>query len=263
MKFCLHIVWLQSRKYVSGKNLVPRSLKDNYTKWISFNKNDHDITLKTYSEEDVVSYITKHFDKTILKAYQRMNIPHAERFRCDLFRLLALYVEGGVYVDIDQVPIMSLKDMGLTDDIDFMSNACSFDNPSERRFSNAFIYVKSPRSKFVMLCIQNLVKKFLTTPRYLLTNSNHVSGTYIMGDTYRSMFPNKSLESGISNHNGELWILLNSVMGKRKEKCKNNIEFWCSFHVENLQGDIIMLDRYPDYYKDRVTRDPKKLVNFI
>ena len=263
MKITLHLVWLQADRYVSGKKLVPKRIKDNYQKWLDLNK-EHDISLKTYTENDVLRYILSNFGRDMLEVYTKlMKVRYTEHFRCDLFRLLVLFLEGGLYIDVDQQPLAPLHKIGLNDSIDFMSISCGHDIKSaERRFSNAFIYVRRPGSEFLLRCIENYTKRILETPVSHLGLPKLISGTYLMGDTYRSMFNNQVLDKGMSDHNGEKWLFLNSIMGKKRHECKNNIEFWCSFHVVNLKGEKVMNERYKEYYEDKGIKDPKHLTNF-
>jgi mannosyltransferase OCH1-like enzyme len=57
-------------------------------------------TLKIYSGDDCVQYIKDHFDEKTLKAFHKVK-PYS--YKCDLFRFLVLYNEGGWYSDLRQI----------------------------------------------------------------------------------------------------------------------------------------------------------------
>ena len=68
-----------------------------------------------YTDEDILDYIQKNFDETILTAYLKIN-PVYGAAKADLFRYLVLYKEGGVYVDIKSTCIYPLNDVIRSDD---------------------------------------------------------------------------------------------------------------------------------------------------
>lgn len=258
----LYVVWLQSDQYQEGKKLVPIGIKKNYTRWVDLNKDDFDVELKTFSRRECLQLIKDNYDESIMEAFMKLSkIRMTQHFQCDLFRFLLLFLKGGLYVDIDQVPLVSLKEMGLTSDIDFMSIACTFDDVKRRRFSNAFIYVKNPGSDFIMKCIERTVINILMNNNRELMRAQVVGGPYIMGDVYREVYK-KNLEVGLSDHDGERWLLMNSKFDQPRSSFKSDIEWWSSFYVQNLEGKKVMNDRYIGYYTDRNHRAPNQLTEF-
>ncbi len=63
---------------------------------------------KFYTDEDILNYIKQHFDESILNAYLSIN-PVLGAAKADLFRYLAVYNEGGVYLDIKSTCIYPLS----------------------------------------------------------------------------------------------------------------------------------------------------------
>lgn len=66
-----------------------------------------------YDEKDMESYILEHFGEFIMYIYESL-IPFA--FRCDFFRALVLYREGGIYTDIKQTCVQTVD----VDTMDFL-----------------------------------------------------------------------------------------------------------------------------------------------
>ncbi len=70
--------------------------------------NNPDWEYRFYTDDDILAYITTHFDARTLEAYQRIN-PVYGAAKADLFRYLVLYREGGVYLDIKSTCIYPLS----------------------------------------------------------------------------------------------------------------------------------------------------------
>lgn len=68
-----------------------------------------------YTDDDIINYITTHFDEHTLLAYQKIN-PVYGAAKVDLFRYLVLYQEGGVYLDVKSTCIYPLDDVIKEDD---------------------------------------------------------------------------------------------------------------------------------------------------
>lgn len=85
-------------------------LKQQKENWKKLNP-EH--TYKLWLDEDIDSFIKKHFDEFIYDCYSRIN---NGQLRADFFRYCVLYIEGGVYFDIDTIPIVSVSK--FIDDVD-------------------------------------------------------------------------------------------------------------------------------------------------
>lgn len=90
-------------------------------------------TVKVYSGEDCIEYIKKNFDERILTAFIKVR-PYS--FKCDLFRYLVLYKEGGWYSDMRQVCLENLDELDSSNHEFY----CALDAPpNERCMYTAFI----------------------------------------------------------------------------------------------------------------------------
>lgn len=63
---------------------------------------------RLYSTEDQLSFISKHYDKNVVRLFNRIN-PLYGAARADLFRYLLIYRLGGVYLDIKSTSARRLE----------------------------------------------------------------------------------------------------------------------------------------------------------
>ncbi len=70
-----------------------------------------------YNNNDCIDFLKKYFPQDVTIAFNKLR-PGA--FKADLFRYCYLYINGGVYIDLDLIPTISL-DKILVNDADFIS----------------------------------------------------------------------------------------------------------------------------------------------
>ena len=118
-----------------------------YRKWMELNPS---ATMIWFDDLDCKRYMRKQ-PREVYDAYQRLR-PGA--FKADLFRLCLLYEKGGVYVDCEATPYVSLREMmsGIELPRDRM-----FIAPLDRRGIHNGFMIASPRHPFLASCIQYIV----------------------------------------------------------------------------------------------------------
>jgi len=79
----------------------------------SWREKNPDWEYKLFDNNECVEFIGKHFDKDTLEAFDNL-IPGA--FKGDLFRYCYLYINGGVYTDIDNICLIPLNEFLNEDD---------------------------------------------------------------------------------------------------------------------------------------------------
>jgi hypothetical protein len=87
--------------------------------WRTLNPGFH---FSLFDDEECATFVRKHYGQEMVETYRR--IPSGP-IRADLWRLLVLLVRGGVYVDVDVEPLMSLR---------------SFVHPTDRLVTSASRY---------------------------------------------------------------------------------------------------------------------------
>ena len=90
-------------------------------------------TVKMYSGNDCVKYIQEHYDQRILDAFNKVK-PYS--YKCDFFRYLVLYKEGGWYSDMRQVCLENIDTLNSTGHEFYCAIDCP---PNERCMYTAFI----------------------------------------------------------------------------------------------------------------------------
>lgn len=70
-----------------------------------------------YNDNDCIAFIRRHFSEHVAFAFKGLK-PGA--FKADLFRYCYIYAKGGIYIDLDLMPIRSLDEI-LNHDVNFIS----------------------------------------------------------------------------------------------------------------------------------------------
>lgn len=84
---------------------IPAGMHKAAMSWVT---NNPDFAYRFYDNADRRAAIAAHFEADVLAAYDK--IEHGA-FRADLWRYCQLYVDGGIYADIDSVCTSSMSDL--------------------------------------------------------------------------------------------------------------------------------------------------------
>lgn len=106
------VIILDSDKYITNKLRIAIN---------SFIEKNPDYELRIYYKDDCIKYIKEHYEEIHLEIFNKL-IPYA--YKCDFFRYLLLYNEGGYYSDMRQTCLQSFdkcfpKDMEWFSCIDY------------------------------------------------------------------------------------------------------------------------------------------------
>jgi hypothetical protein len=110
---------------------------------------------------DCINFIEKHFNTYISTLFKQ--IPEG-KYKADLWRLCKLYIEGGVYADVDLIPHKSIR---ILDDDNTFYSCLNF---KQKSIFQAFMVVKYKKSPLILCFILS----------FLLNNPH----TYKSGPTY-------------------------------------------------------------------------------
>ena len=154
---------IEPTKPVHNKNKIPkviiqtfetnylpkRMIKKGCRSWINMNP---EYTYIFFDDNDRKEFITKNFSSSVLKAYNRLN--HGA-LKADLFRYCYLYINGGIYSDIDQTCTKSLDSLIEPDDdyITGLYQSCKSD--SVRDIPNQSLIITSKSNPI----LKNIIKK--------------------------------------------------------------------------------------------------------
>ena len=130
-------------------HLIPDYIATAAYAWIDKNPEYH---YRYYDDCDQREFIRSHFDERVLKAYDSL-IPGA--YKADLWRYCAIYIEGGVYVDIKMGPLMPLHRI-----IDPDSDLVVVNDTHEGTIYNAF-FAAVPKHPAILKTIETVVSRVL------------------------------------------------------------------------------------------------------
>ena len=116
----------------------------------SINITNPEFTYHLYDEVDCCNFITTHFDKSVVDAYNSL-VPHS--YKADLWRYCVLYIHGGIYLDIKFYPVNGFKFLELTDKEYFAKDAYF----SGEGVLNGLIITK-PNNTILLNCIHQIVE---------------------------------------------------------------------------------------------------------
>ncbi len=88
--------------YLTYKKEPPKKV---FKHWKKLNPN-YEIEFST--DKDCIQFLKKYFGKELMKMFKK--IPEG-MYKADLWRLCKLYINGGVYADIDLVPYISIDEL--------------------------------------------------------------------------------------------------------------------------------------------------------
>lgn len=86
----------------------------NIQAWIAKNP---DWSLYLFDDQECIEFIRSNFDQEVFEAYNNI---YPTAYKADLFRYCLLYIYGGVYSDVKNVPLQPLSNI-LSKDTDFLS----------------------------------------------------------------------------------------------------------------------------------------------
>lgn len=179
-----------------------------------------------YDDIDCRKFILDNFGVNYANAFDAI-IPGA--FKCDFWRYAVLYVNGGVYLDIDIEPLFPLKNI-LKDSDQFLSVA-DRENGIDKitGIYQAFIACK-PKHPILLYSLQLSFSNIAT--RRLSINSLDITGPTVMGVAFNLYFKNSKtynpIKSGDYGDGVRLFIMTLK-------------------HTIDLQGRTIFNNKYDGY----------------
>jgi mannosyltransferase OCH1-like enzyme len=219
--------------------------------WKSKNKN---YNYYFFDDNDRKKFIKDNFDENIYKAYCRI-IPGA--YRADLWRYCILFINGGIYVDIDTLCFDSIDNF-IDENIEFMTPIDLNNCPSYGTYnlSNGFI-ASIPKHPILMDCIRRIV---YNVENNIVPFSNlDFSGPGILGKSTNVFIGNNETESFIGKEgtNNKGIKFLKFDYGIEYVKDNNKILF------QNKNGNQSIIDIYNNEIKNIEYTDWGKCKNPI
>lgn len=206
---------------------------DNMNKWVTIN-DDINIEQKIFKDNDCINFLKEFSDKNnidVLKYY--LSEPDG-RFKSDIWRLCILHEYGGLYVDIDQEPLIKISEYLELTKIDFCASSSMFrDN-----ISNGFLYTKKG-SNIMMKCIIEFIRRY--------DNRLLIGGTWVMGKVIEDLTNETVMPIGEIEIGDENCLFLQEI---GDYSIPEGIEHYNSFGIFTKDGKRVMNSRYSTYKYD-------------
>ena len=124
---------------------LPPLMKANYDNLVATNPR---ITFHLYDEDECREFIKTHFNPDVLEAYNSL-IPSS--YKSDLWRFCALFVNGGIYMDIKYSCVNGFKFLDLTEKEYFVRD-------HEPKNTYTALIVSLPGNQILFKCIRQIVE---------------------------------------------------------------------------------------------------------
>lgn len=233
--------------------LVPNKV---FINWKKLNPN---YKLIFFNFEDASYFLQHKLNKNYKNYFNK--ITHAPH-KSDYFRMCFLYIYGGIYSDIDNVPLKPIESFYQPhENIKFLT--CN--GISKTAFAQAII-CSTRLNSYIDKCLQeyiNILENLKIRPIYYKNYSGApISGTRIMYDTVRKiLIDNKQTDDIISVN--KKYVVIEDIDRKRFENNMVLLEEykpdgrWQNSHMRNI-NDTVIKSRYDDYPWYGHERTPKE-----
>jgi len=131
--------------YMTYKHSVPDKV---FSRWKSINK-DYNIDFNL--DKDCINFLETSLNKKCSEIFKNIN---RGAHKADLWRIAKLYIDGGVYSDVDLVPYLNLND--LEKDITFYSCLSS----DKKSIFQAFMLSSKPKSALLLAFIISYLNNY-------------------------------------------------------------------------------------------------------
>jgi len=229
------IVYNLLEKNKINKNLIPKKiiqtwehkdLNPDFQKMVDIWKtNNPDYEYYLFDKDEREKFISENFDKNIINTYKAI-IPGA--YKSDLFRYCYLYINGGIYIDIDTLCIGKLDDF-LLSNIEFLVPIDLNINPLEGNHNLACGFIASiPKHPILLNCINKIV--FHVENNIIPQSKLDFTGPGLLGRSVNIFLKNNETMSFVG-----------------KEGIYNNIHFLkfekISEHIKDSSGNILLQNK--------------------
>jgi mannosyltransferase OCH1-like enzyme len=231
----IHVSWKTKDILKSKNKIVQNGLKN----IISMNP-DWDVTI--YNDNDINHFLRKNLSSNQYQLYNQTHIVE----KLDIWRLMKLYIEGGLYIDLDRLYDIPLSDILDEDTICVLPTCMDYD------FSQDFV-LSAPGNPIYLETINLILKRrqqgvtsiyFLGAQTYMHAVTKVLTGGIIHTDPGKNTFDNlrkmiekkKFFKTYRENNPWDTVVFRNKdnlsfdhELEKRKLYDEFNIKHWANF----------------------------------
>jgi predicted GH43/DUF377 family glycosyl hydrolase len=193
-----------------------------------------------YDDEMCSDFIKKHFDEDVFNTYTKLKVGP---YKTDLWKYCALYIYGGIYLDINYYCLNDFRLIELTDKEYFVSDNSDSENGG---ICNTLLSCL-PNNKKIYACIYKIVE---SVKNNIITEcGTHINGQYLLTTCFNSA-EIKSLElffngESVNNKYNVLLKINNSCLDEQKHFIHKYNTLWVNYDVYNYP--ILVFKKKKDF----------------
>jgi mannosyltransferase OCH1-like enzyme len=197
-----------------------------------------DYQVQIYDDIDCKTFLMKNFGSEYVDIF---NFIKDGPIKCDFWRCCKLYIDGGVYSDIDVKPVIPIKDF-LEKDVEFLTCVSH-----ETNNMNPHFIICPPLHPVNKKAIDTYVNFYRSGFAYSYWGWSIV---YVYANIFNNMFGKSITEEGVytykSNSSNEKYQFLKEIKPNHsREKPGNPYDVYCTY-----KNQIVLYNRYSDYDSD-------------
>lgn len=198
---------------------IPPIVKE---RWLKLNP---DFKYYLYDNDDCYKFLLENYNQKFANIFKFIK---DGPIKSDFWRLCVLYLYGGVYADIDIVPLIPIDDFVNSDTTLY---TCISDHRLHLRLNPHFIAVE-PENSIIKSCIQMYINKII----YIPYNYWKYSITKVMTNVLQELFNIYKFKEDIYKKDGQIVQLSQEICNNSMYDCfisQNNIKI-----MENRDKDL-------------------------
>lgn len=165
-----------------------------------------------YDDNDCKDFLLNNFGQLYVDIF---NFLRDGPIKADFWRICVLYVNGGVYTDIDNVPLVPI-DKFLEDGVDLLTCSSYMRNPRFLTLFNPNLIIVSQNNPIIKQCIDWYVDKYNNDKGY-----EYYKWSIMVAFTDVLRIPKYNREEGIFYYNSHKIQILNEVPGQHHYDAHN------------------------------------------
>ena len=197
-----------------------------------------------FANTDIESFIIDNYKPQIINLFNKL-IPGG--FKADLFRLLYLYINGGVYHDIKSI-LLNYNDLNSSIKL---NDKIIVDDPYTRTqgIYNAFLFFKTPFNEILKNTIFGKFDSLDTFDNRIIENLKDHYTSGILHNILTSLYSDEPFGITRSTFLGNFFPPKNIY--KKYDPIINNLQEWkCSTIINTKNKKTIIKNNFPTYYTD-------------
>lgn len=234
------------------RNIFQTNISDNIPTSMKFaiqsiqSESNNGYIYKYFTDDECVEYLKQHFQPDVLLQYNSL-IPGA--FKCDVFRLCVLLIEGGIYVDTG---MLKMKNTDFNEMIGSKSDLLLCIDCSDNGIYQAIIG-STKNNEVIRKCLNHILNNI--RQKHYGINPLDITGPMAIGRVIRQFFPENTLPLTPGTYkltNGQYAKLLTH---DGQNGCMAGT-------INDEYGKIYLYTKYKGYNIDRASMTSSEFVSY-